>query len=325
MGSDGASVGTNTSNTTPVLCVLGPTAAGKTGLAVELCQSLPFEIVSVDSALIYRGMDIGTAKPDAETLQRAPHALIDIIHPRETYSVSKFLSDAQQEISRISQAGRIPLLVGGTMLYYNALWHGLSDLPESDATVRRQLQKQADKAGWEALHAELARVDPQSAQRIHPNDPQRLIRALEVYRVSGLPLSQMQNNRQSNDLYNFFNIGIQPSDRSVLHGIIATRFDEMLEQGFVDEVKALINEPEIHRDLPSMRCVGYRQVWGMLDNEFSYSEMRERGKAATRQLAKRQLTWMRRMEALRVIDLAPRMSDLAQLDGFEQWLRSAGA
>lgn len=321
---DCTGAGASAPDATPVMCVLGPTASGKTGLAVELCQSLPFEIVSVDSALIYRGMDIGTAKPDAETLRLAPHALVDIIHPWEIYSVSRFLSDVQQEISRITMAGRIPLLVGGTMLYYKALWHGLSDLPESDATVRHQLQQQADKHGWQALHAELVRVDPQSAQRIHPNDPQRLIRALEVYKVTGQPLSQMQSSRQPNEACNFFNIGIQPSDRSTLHGIIATRFDEMLEQGFVEEVVTLLDRPEIHRDLPSMRCVGYRQVWGMLDDEFSYNEMRERGKAATRQLAKRQLTWMRRMEELQVVDLAPRMSDLRQLDGFERWLRLAG-
>ena len=201
----------------PVLCLLGPTASGKTGLAVELCQQLPFDIVSVDSALIYRGMDIGTAKPDADTLNVAPHALIDIIDPWETYSVSRFLQDVQREIAAIAANGRIPLLVGGTMLYFKSLWHGLSDLPESDSTVRSALQAQAEREGWEALHAELDRVDPASAARIHKNDPQRLLRALEVFRVSGKPLSQLQNQRKPDSEYEFFNIGIHPSDRAELH------------------------------------------------------------------------------------------------------------
>lgn len=310
---------------TPVLCVLGPTASGKTGLAVELCQNYPFEIISVDSALIYRGMDIGTAKPDADTLRRAPHALVDIIDPSETYSVSSFLSDVHQEIARIAAAGRIPLLVGGTMLYYQSLWHGLSELPESDAAVREQIQQRADTLGWEALHVELSRVDPDSARRIHPNDPQRLIRALEVYKVSGQPLSQMQNRRQPAQRYRFWNIGIQPTDRAVLHGIIAARFDEMLKCGFVDEVKGLIQSPDIHRDLPSMRCVGYRQVCAMLDDECSHADMRERGIAATRQLAKRQLTWMRRMEDLHPLELAPQLSDLHKIEGFNRWLQSASS
>ena len=310
---------------TPVLCVLGPTASGKTGLAVELCQHYPFEIISVDSALVFRGMNIGTAKPDASTLRLAPHALVDIIDPAETYSVSRFLSDVSREITRIATAGRIPLLVGGTMLYYNALWHGLSDLPESDATVREQLQQQAETHGWEAMHAELSQVDLDSARRIHPNDPQRLIRALEVYKVTGQPMSQLQNQRRPGESYHFFNIGIQPTDRAALHGIIATRYDEMLEQGFVEEVEELIGRPDIHRDLPSMRCVGYRQVCAMLAGEFSHAEMRERGIAATRQLAKRQLTWMRRMEKLQVLDLAPRLSDVHQIDEFNRWLQSVSA
>lgn len=307
-----------------VLCVLGPTASGKTGLAIELCQQLPFEIVSVDSALVYRGMDIGTAKPDAETLRLAPHALVDIIDPWETYSVSRFLSDAHREIARISAAGRIPLLVGGTMLYYNALWHGLSDLPESDASVRAQLEQRAEKDGWEALHKELEQVDPDAASRIHPNDPQRLIRALEVFQTTGQPLSRLQNRRPENTC-RFFKVGIHPVDRSRLHSIIATRFEEMLEQGLVDEVKNLMSTPSIHSELPSMRCVGYRQVCAMLADEYSYNEMCERGIAATRQLAKRQLTWMRRMEDLEILDLAPRLSDLQDLEGFQQWMKSASS
>lgn len=307
---------------TPVLCLLGPTASGKTGLAVELCQHLPFEIISVDSALIYRGMDIGTAKPDTKTLQLAPHALVNIIDPSEAYSVSRFLLDVRREITRITAADRIPLLVGGTMLYYKSLWYGLSDLPQSDAMIRDQLQQRAEQEGWEALHAQLAAVDPDSAQRIHPNDPQRLIRALEVYMVSGRPLSQLQNHRQPTEAYRFLNIGIQPADRSILHGIISARYDEMLQQGFVDEVRQLMDSPLIHRDLPSMRCVGYRQICAMLDNECSFADMRERGIAATRQLAKRQITWMRRMEGLNVLDLAPSLSDVRQLDVFEPWLES---
>jgi len=306
-----------------VLCLLGPTASGKTGLAVELCQQFPFEIVSVDSALVYRGMDIGTAKPDAETLRLAPHALIDLIDPWDSYSVSRFLSDVQIEINRIAASDRIPLLVGGTMLYYHALWHGLSSLPESDSVIRQALQHRAEQEGWESLHDELKRVDPESAQRIHPNDPQRLIRALEVYQVTGQPLSQVQNQRRPQHAYKFSNVGILPSNRSTLHDIIAIRFNQMLEQGFVEEVSGLIGLPEMHRDLPSMRCVGYRQICAMLDGEYEFNEMRERGIAATRQLAKRQITWMRRMEGLQLLDLAPRLSDLKQLDGFDSWLYSS--
>jgi tRNA dimethylallyltransferase len=309
----------------PVLCLLGPTASGKTGLAVELCQQLPVDIVSVDSALIYRGMDIGTAKPDAATLNVAPHALIDIIDPWETYSVSRFLEDVQREIAAITANGRIPLLVGGTMLYFKSLWHGLSDLPESDSAVRSALQAQADRDGWDALHAELARVDPVSAARIHKNDPQRLLRALEVFRVSGKPLSQLQNQRKPDSEYDFFNIGIHPSDRAVLHSVIATRYDQMLEQGLVDEVTQLMHMPAMHRDLPSMRCVGYRQVCAMLNDEYSHAEMRERGIAATRQLAKRQITWMRGMQELLTLDLAPRLADLQQQASFREWLAASTA
>jgi len=308
---------------TPVLCLLGPTASGKTGLAIELCQKLPFDIVSVDSALIYRGMDIGTAKPDVETLRLAPHALIDIVDPWETYSVSRFLSDVHKQIARIASTNRIPLLVGGTMLYYKALWHGLSELPESCASVRAQLQQKADLHGGDSLHAELARVDPDAAQRIHPNDPQRLIRALEVYMVAGEPLTKMQNHRRPVESYRYFNVGIQPTNRSVLHNHIASRYAQMLEQGFVNEVERLIRLPAMHRGLPSMRCVGYRQVCAMLDGESTYDQMCESGIAATRQLAKRQLTWMRRMENLHKLDLAPQLNDLESLDGFDQWMQAA--
>ena len=307
---------------TPVLCVLGPTASGKTGLAVELCQRHPFEIVSVDSALIYRGMDIGTAKPDAETLQAAPHSLIDIIDPWDTYSVSRFLADVHQQISRIASAGRIPLLAGGTMLYYKSLWDGLSELPESSASVREQLQRQAEQHGWCSLHAELARVDPDAAQRIHANDPQRLIRALEVYKVTGEPLTKMQNQRRPIKTYRYFNVGIQPTDRAALHDHISARFSQMLERGFVKEVEGLVALPGMHRDLPSMRCVGYRQVSAMLHDESTYSEMCERGIAATRQLAKRQITWMRRMDNLHRLDFAPRADDVERLGGFDHWMQS---
>ncbi|MDX1706722.1 tRNA (adenosine(37)-N6)-dimethylallyltransferase MiaA [Pseudidiomarina sp.] len=277
-----------------VICLYGPTAAGKTGLAIELCQRLPCDIISVDSALIYRGMDIGTAKPTAEELARAPHRLIDICDPAESYSAAQFAKDARSHIEAIIEKGRIPLLVGGTMLYFKALLEGMSELPEADPTIRQQLQSLLDEQGSRYLHSQLQLIDPPSAARIHPNDPQRLIRALEVWRSSGHSLTELSQQRRGALPYPIWQLAVAPPDRSVLHQRIALRFQLMLEQGLLDEVKALRERPDLHLDLPALRCVGYRQVWQYLDGEFSYEEMLDRGVFATRQLAKRQLTWLRK-------------------------------
>ena len=288
----------------PVICLLGPTASGKTALALELLARYPLEIVSVDSALVYRGMDIGTAKPDAETLRRAPHALIDVVEPWQSYSVSRFLADVQVEIERIDRAGNIPLLVGGTMLYFHSLWHGLTELPEASESVRTEIEQEARRHGWQAMHDRLRAVDPQSAARIHPNDPQRLTRALEVHRLSGQSLTELvaHRGRVRAEAYDFLCLGLYPEDRAQLHRIIEQRFDQMLDAGFEQEVRQLMAEPRNDPQQASMRCVGYRQMWRWLAGEGSYDEMREQGVAATRQLAKRQFTWMRRMPELRLSD-----------------------
>ncbi len=303
----------------PVLCILGPTASGKTGLAVELCQRDCYEIISVDSALVYKRMDIGTAKPDADTLRIAPHALIDLVEPWESYSVARFLTDVAGEIERIANAGRLPLLAGGTMLYYHALWNGLSSLPESDPATRAKIQQDADSIGWHKMHDRLAQVDAASAAKIHPNDPQRLLRALEVYELSGVPLSQLQNNRSKNSQYDFFNVGLFPTDRALIHKRIEQRFTEMMHNNFVAEVQALMKHPKMHIDLASMRCVGYRQVWSHLSGECTESEMVDRGVAATRQLAKRQITWMRRMESLTLLDVPASLQMLLENSGYISW------
>lgn len=306
----------------PVLCLLGPTAAGKTDFAIALSQKYPLEIVSVDSAQVYRQMDIGTAKPDAETLEQAPHALIDIVDPWEAYSVSKFLRDADSEINRIHRAGRIPLLAGGTMLYYRALWDGLSDLPQSDPAVRSQIEGYAEAHGQDALFTKLKSVDPESAARIHSTDPQRIIRALEVYEISGVTLSSLQNQKSREHRYDFYNIGLFPQDRKLLHERIARRFELMLEAGFEAEVQALMKIPELNRELPSMRCVGYRQMWQYLSGEFDRTQMIDKGVAATRQLAKRQITWMRSMDSCRMIDPFGDASELED-ESLVAWLQSA--
>lgn len=287
----------------PAIFLLGPTASGKTGVAVELVQRLPCEIVSVDSALVYRGMDIGTAKPDAATQAAAPHHLIDLIDPTESYSAAKFRDDALVLMADITARGRIPLLVGGTMLYFKALREGLNDLPEADAGVRAELDAQGAAEGWPALHAELEKVDPETAARLKPNDSQRVQRALEVFRLTGRPMSEIL--RQGNDAslpYRVIPLALVPGDRAVLHRRIAERFDAMLAQGFIDEVEGLRAKYELSLELPSMRCVGYRQAWQYLDGEFGRTELREKGIAATRQLAKRQLTWLRAMEGLHSLD-----------------------
>ncbi|MBI5461254.1 MAG: tRNA (adenosine(37)-N6)-dimethylallyltransferase MiaA [Gammaproteobacteria bacterium] len=278
----------------PVLCIMGPTAAGKTGLAVELVQRFPFEIVSVDSALVYRGMDIGTAKPDAATLRVAPHRLIDFLDPSEAYSAARFREDCLREMELIRAAGRLPLLVGGTMLYFRALEQGLSPLPSADPTVRARLEAQWRELGAEALHARLAEVDPQAAARIHRNDPQRIQRALEVYELSGRPLSAHFAERDPGlRPVPLLKLAVAPRDREVLHARIGQRFAQMLEQGFVAEVERLYRRGDLGPQLPALRAVGYRQAWQYLAGELEYAQMCERAVIATRQYAKRQLTWLR--------------------------------
>ena len=293
---------------------MGPTAAGKTDLAISLTEQLPCDIISVDSALIYRGMDIGTAKPDQEILLKAPHRLINILDASERYSVAQFYHDALKEMQAISSQGRIPLLVGGTMMYYRILTQGIAGLPSADEAIRQEIKQQALTHGWEFVHAQLAEVDPDSAARIKPTDPQRLQRALEVYRVSGQTMTQIwseqgtltsnasQADYTNSELgmgglppvpFNLINISVSPLERSVLHRRIEQRFDIMLKKGFIEEVEQFYRSDKINADMPSMRCVGYRQVWDFLEGKLDKVAMRERGIIATRQLAKRQLTWLR--------------------------------
>ncbi|OGT12610.1 MAG: tRNA (adenosine(37)-N6)-dimethylallyltransferase MiaA [Gallionellales bacterium RIFCSPHIGHO2_02_FULL_57_16] len=281
----------------PVIFLMGPTASGKTGLAVELAQRLPLELISVDSALVYRGMDIGTAKPDAATLAHAPHHLIDIIEPSGAYSAAQFRTDALKLMAEITSRGKVPLLVGGTMLYFKALQGGLSELPAADAGIRAQLDADAVRYGWPALHARLAEVDAETAARLNPADAQRIQRALEVFMLTGKPMSQHFIGGGADILpYRLLKVALLPSNRAVLHQRIAQRFDMMLEQGLVEEVRSLRRQyPTLSLSLPSMRCVGYRQAWQFLDGEFDLATLREKGIAATRQLAKRQMTWLRGM------------------------------
>lgn len=288
----------------PAICLMGPTASGKTALAIELVQRFPFDIINVDSAQIYRGMDIGTGKPDAATLRLAPHRLIDFLDPAESYSAARFRTDAIREMADIREQGRIPLLVGGTMLYFKALRDGLAVLPEADPVVRAQISKLAQQEGWPAVHARLADVDALAAQRIHPNDPQRLQRALEVFMVTGRSMTELQardlpEHRQPEDL---MFVSIQPAQRSVLHSKIEGRFRQMLDDGLLEEVRRLHQREDLHTGLPSIRSVGYRQVWQYLDGEISFDAMVERGIIATRQLAKRQVTWLRSWDRLHNFD-----------------------
>lgn len=273
--------------------LMGPTASGKSALAMELVQRLPCDIISVDSALVYRGMDIGTAKPTQAELVQAPHRLIDIRDPAEAYSAADFRQDALKEMASITAAGRIPLLVGGTMLYYKALLEGLSPLPEADPEIRASIEQQAAISGWDALHAELCRIDPVAGARIHPNDPQRLSRALEVYRITGKTLTELTQQSGEALAYRTLQYAIAPSDRTALRERIAERFDLMLAQGFEQEVRSLYQRGDLSEQLPAIRCVGYRQMWDYLDGKMDYAEMRYRGIVATCQLAKRQMTWLR--------------------------------
>jgi tRNA dimethylallyltransferase len=276
------------------ILLMGPTASGKTDLAIELSRHYPLDLISVDSALIYRGMDIGTAKPDAATLRRHPHALIDILDPAESYSAWQFVRDATGLILRSHEAGRIPLLVGGTMLYFHALQQGMNELPESDPVLRAELEAERKSRGLKALYRELVRVDAASAARIRPGDRQRILRALEVHRLTGQPLSRLQATAAEAPAFDFIPLLLDAPDRSLLHRRIEQRFARMLEQGFEAEVRALRARGDLHPDLPSMRCVGYRQMWSYLEGNLERDRMVERAVIATRQLAKRQLTWLRK-------------------------------
>ncbi|MGI2259159.1 tRNA (adenosine(37)-N6)-dimethylallyltransferase MiaA [Shewanella sp. GXUN23E] len=276
-----------------VIMLMGPTASGKTQLAIDLATQHNCEIVSVDSALIYKSMDIGTAKPSAAELALAPHRLIDILDPAESYSAADFRADAIAAIENILARGKTPVLVGGTMMYFKTLLEGLSPLPSADETVRADILSEAATLGWAALHEQLAVVDPVSAARIHPNDPQRLSRALEVYRISGKTLTELTQTKAPALPFAVAQYAIAPKERKVLHDLIAKRFEIMLQQGFVEEVARLRDRGDLNLEMPSMRCVGYRQCWQYLDGEFDYQTMVEKAVAATRQLAKRQLTWLR--------------------------------
>lgn len=278
----------------PVICIMGPTASGKTALAIALKQQLnKAELISVDSALVYRGMDIGTAKPTAAELAEAPHHLIDIRDPAQSYSAADFRTDALTLISDIQQRGNVPILVGGTMLYFKALLQGISELPAADEQIRAQLEEEARLQGWGALHQQLAAVDPIAASRIHPNDPQRINRALEVYRLTGHSLTELTAKQPEPFPYKVHQFAIAPTDRGELHQRIELRFMQMLAQGFQSEVQQLLDRGDLHADLPSIRCVGYRQMWDYLQGNVDYPQMVNQGVAATRQLAKRQLTWLR--------------------------------
>lgn len=275
------------------LFLMGPTASGKTDLAIQLAQQCNCEIISVDSALIYKGMDIGTAKPTAEERAKAPHFLVDIIDPLESYSAGDFRRDALRLMKEICARGNTPLLVGGTMLYYKALVDGLSPLPSADPVIRAEIEKEAEQHGWQAMHDLLEEIDPVSAKRIHVNDPQRLSRAIEVFRISGKSLTELTEMKSEPIPYDIKQFAIAPSDKAILHERIERRFHLMLKAGFEQEVKALYERGDLHLDLPSMRCVGYRQMWEYLQGKMDYDEMVYRGIVATRQLAKRQMTWLR--------------------------------
>ena len=287
----------------PAILLMGPTASGKTAVAIELSRRFPVELVSVDSAQVFRDMDIGTAKPDATTLAEFPHHLIDLISPEQAYSAARFRADALATMAEIGARGKVPLLVGGTMLYFKALIDGLVDLPSADPATRAVLDREAASRGWPAMHAELARFDPVTAARLHCTDAQRIQRALEVFRLSGRPLSALlADGAQATPRYRFVSIGLLPGDRSVLHQRIAARFDAMLAAGLEGEVETLRHRYSLHANLPSMRCVGYRQVWEVQHGLAARRELRDRGIYATRQLAKRQITWIGNTLRPRLVD-----------------------
>ena len=298
------------------VAIMGPTASGKTAAALAIARQVPCEIISVDSALVYRGMDIGTAKPTRDELAAVPHHLIDIIDPLDSYSVAQFRADTLRLVEDIGARGKVPLLVGGTMLYYKGLADGLDELPGADAALRAQLDEEAARVGWPAMHARLAQVDPETAARLKPADAQRIQRALEIHALSGKPMSELLAQREKEELpFELASYALEPSDRAWLHARIARRFDLMLDAGFLYEVKTLRARGDLHLGLPSIRCVGYRQAWEYLDGAIDYAAMRETGIIATRQLCKRQLTWLRAMPERVVVDCcapdaASRLQDL---------------
>lgn len=301
----------NSEQTLPkAIFLMGPTASGKTELAIRLSEQHNCEIISVDSALIYKGFDIGSAKPNAQEQARAPHALIDILDPSVPYSAADFRKDALALMHDITARGKTPLLVGGTMMYFKALLDGLSPLPKADPKIRQEIEVEADKYGWQWLHDQLKEVDPVAAERIHPNDPQRLSRALEVYRISGKSMTQLTQTVDNDLPFDIVQFAIYPPERSQLHERIELRYKQMLEQGFEQEVRDLYNRGDLHVDMPSIRCVGYRQMWDYIDGNIDYDEMVYRGIVATRQLAKRQMTWLRGWDKL--IKLQTPMGDNAE-------------
>lgn len=294
---------TTQENLPPAIFLMGPTASGKTALAVDLVENYNCEIISVDSALVYKDMDIGTAKPDAELQARAPHRLIDLIDPAEAYSAANFREDALREMADITAKGKVPLLVGGTMMYFKFLRDGAAQLPKADEEIRQKLLAEGEANGWPYMHAKLAEIDPVSAQRLKPRDSQRIQRALEVFEVSGKTLTEFWQEQDEQPLpYEVTNFAVMPKERKTLHKRIAQRYKIMMQQGFVEEVKELFAREDLHEDLPSIRCVGYRQVWQYLQGEMDYDEMVERGIIATRQLAKRQVTWLRSWPDLHWLD-----------------------
>ena len=303
--------------------LMGPTASGKTDLAIALRQTLPVEVISVDSALIYKGMDIGTAKPSQAELALAPHRLIDILDPAESYSAMNFRADALKEMADITASGRIPLLVGGTMLYYKALIEGLSPLPSADPTIRAEIEQRAEQQGWSALHQELLKIDPVAGTRINPYDSQRINRALEVFYITGKTMTELTAEQGESLPYDVLQFAIAPQERAVLHERIEQRFHKMIALGFEEEVKKLYERPDLHIDLPSIRCVGYRQIWEYLQGEISLDEAIFKGICATRQLAKRQITWLRSWQSeLTWLDsLAPEQAKAIVLDKWEQFAK----
>lgn len=287
----------------PAIFILGPTASGKTALAMQLADRFPVELISLDSAQVFRDMNIGTAKPDAETLARYPHHLIDLISPEESYSAARFCEDALRVMGEITARGKVPLIVGGTMLYYKALTEGLADMPKADAAIRAQIDAEAAVHGWPHMHMELAKLDPDSAARLKPNDAQRIQRALEVVRLTGRTMADIYAAQEKTPFpYRRLSVALMPTDRAWLHERIALRFDLMLAQGLVEETRALRSKYRLRADLPSMRCVGYRQTWEMLEGEIPPQELRDRGIFATRQFAKRQITWLNSLPNLALFD-----------------------
>lgn len=280
-----------------IICLMGPTAIGKTDLAIRIAERYPVHLISVDSAMIYRGMNIGTGKPDDRTLTEYPHALVDICDPTESYSVADFCQDAVKEIEQAIATEKIPLLVGGTMMYFHALQQGLSQLPSADPAIRKQIEQEAQALGWGKLHQQLTEIDPKIALNINPNDPQRIQRALEIYYASKqLPSELFQSRKHFLKPYQIFNIALVPQERARLHDRIAQRFEQMLQQGFEQEVYTMFQRTDLSARLPAIRCVGYRQMWSYFTKEYDYETMREKSIAATRQLAKRQLTWLKGWE-----------------------------